>query len=70
MTDLPASIARLRAAVELAKKATPGPWTVVIDRVGQDYPTDTLDDLFPGTGAITDAWNEWRHQYAEKTEAA
>jgi len=23
-------------------------------------PTDTLDDLFPGTGAITDAWKKWR----------
>lgn len=28
-------------------------------------PTDTLDDLFPGTGAITNAWNEWRAEYAE-----
>lgn len=30
-------------------------------------PDDTLDDLFPGTGAITDAWNEW--QQAVRTAA-
>ena len=23
---------------------------------------DDLIDLFPGTGAVTDAWREWRHQ--------
>ena len=23
-------------------------------------PTDQLVDLYPGTGAVTDAWNEWR----------
>lgn len=22
-------------------------------------PTDTMDDMYPGTGAITDAWNAW-----------
>lgn len=22
-------------------------------------PTDTLDDIFPGTGAVTDAWRNW-----------
>ena len=25
-------------------------------------PQDTLDDLYPGTGAVTEAWNEWRSQ--------
>jgi hypothetical protein len=25
-------------------------------------PGDTLDDLFPGTGAVTTAWNEQQHQ--------
>lgn len=28
-------------------------------------PTDTLDDLFPGTGAISDAWNEWQSEFRE-----
>jgi hypothetical protein len=25
-------------------------------------PSDTLDDLFPGTGAVMDAWREWSAQ--------
>jgi hypothetical protein len=25
-------------------------------------PDDQLDDLFPGTGAVTDAWNRWRSE--------
>ncbi len=25
-------------------------------------PDDTFDDLFPGSGAVTRAWNEWRQQ--------
>ena len=25
-------------------------------------PDDDLDDLFPGTGAVTKAWNEWRRE--------
>lgn len=24
-------------------------------------PSDTLVDLYPGSGAVTDAWNEWRN---------
>lgn len=27
-------------------------------------PDDTFDDLYPGTGAVTDAWNEWRRAVA------
>jgi hypothetical protein len=26
------------------------------------HPDDTLDDLFPGTGAVADAWEAWRRQ--------
>ena len=26
-------------------------------------PADTLDDLFPGTNAIGDAWKEWQEEY-------
>ena len=26
--------------------------------------TDTLDDLFPGTNAISDAWAEWQQEFA------
>lgn len=27
-------------------------------------PDDTLDDLFPGTGAVTRAWDSWRLKFA------
>lgn len=27
-------------------------------------PTDALDDLFPGTGAVTAAWSSWRAKVA------
>ena len=27
-------------------------------------PDDTLDDLFPGTGAVTRAWHSWRLKFA------
>lgn len=40
------------------------PWAVArwaFEVVGAQ-PDDTLDDLYPGTGAITNAWNEWRAQ--------
>ena len=33
-------------------------------------PTDTLDDLFPGTGAIGAAWDEWCIEYTTQAEAA
>ena len=26
------------------------------------YPDDELDDLFPGTGAVTQAWASWREE--------
>jgi hypothetical protein len=26
------------------------------------YPDDTMDDLFPGTGAVIAAWESWRRQ--------
>ena len=32
-------------------------------------PTDTLDDLYPGTGAISAAWSEWCAEYAETQQA-
>ena len=35
----------------------------VFEMLGAE-PTDTLDDLFPGTGAVTDAWREWQVEYA------
>ena len=25
-------------------------------------PTDSLDDMFPGSGAVTRAWRQWQHQ--------
>ena len=28
-------------------------------------PDDQLDDLFPGTGAVTRAWDSWRHRYPD-----
>jgi hypothetical protein len=31
-------------------------------------PDDELDDLFPGTGAVTHAWNKWRESFAVKQE--
>ncbi len=27
-------------------------------------PDDTLDDLFPGTGAVAEAWRTWRLKFA------
>lgn len=27
-------------------------------------PTDTLDDLYPGTGAVTKAWEKWRRLFS------
>lgn len=33
-------------------------------------PTDEMDDLFPGSGAITDAWNRWCDQLTLWGEAA
>jgi hypothetical protein len=27
-------------------------------------PEDDLDDLFPGTGAVTNAWRTWRLKFA------
>jgi hypothetical protein len=29
--------------------------------VGAD-PTDEIDDMFPGSGAVTNAWNRWRNE--------
>jgi len=40
------------------------PWAVArwaFEMVGAQ-PDDELVDMFPGTGAITNAWNEWRSQ--------
>lgn len=34
-------------------------WTFEV--MGAD-PDDSLDDLYPGTGAVTDAWQAWRSQ--------
>ena len=31
----------------------------LFDCLGME-PTDCLDDLFPGTGAVSDAWEEWK----------
>ena len=33
-------------------------------------PDDTLDDLFPGTGAVTEAWRTWRLKFALPGEPA
>lgn len=32
------------------------------DQIRGAQPTDTLDDLYPGSGAVTDAWNAWLAQ--------
>lgn len=33
-------------------------------------PEDMMDDLFPGTGAVTEAWRTWRLKFALPEEAA
>ena len=33
-------------------------------------PDDTLDDLFPGTGAVTEAWRTWQLKFALPGEPA
>jgi len=33
------------------------------------YPTDTLSDLFPGTGAVMDAWHVWSGNLAKAGNA-
>lgn len=33
-------------------------------------PGDTLDDIFPGTGAITNAWKKWQQRYRFFDESA
>ena len=33
-------------------------------------PDDTLDDLFPGSGAVAEAWRTWRLKFALPDEPA
>ena len=32
-------------------------------------PDDTLDDLFPGTGVVAEAWRTWRLKFALPVDA-
>jgi hypothetical protein len=32
-------------------------------------PEDDLDDLFPGTGAVSKAWRTWQGKFALPTDA-
>jgi hypothetical protein len=34
----------------------------IFDLIGAQPNDDTLDDLFPGSGAVTRAWDAWRNQ--------
>jgi hypothetical protein len=41
----------------------------LLESVGAE-PQDELDDMFPGTGAVTRAWETWKSLRASLDEAA
>lgn len=57
--DAVAACITLKRGVSGAKPAAFSFW--LFELLGMT-PADTLDDLFPGSGAITRAWNTWRGQ--------
>jgi len=48
----------LRKGLAGAKPLTFCHW--IFNLLGADAKDDTLDDLFPGTGIVTIAWNQWQ----------
>jgi hypothetical protein len=57
----------LRRGLSGAKPAEVCQWAF---RLAGAHRDDTLDDLYPGTGAVQRAWDAWRGQLALDLEAA